>query len=255
MSVGGAAQARKKTRKRVMRTGHLAQCQCSASCRRHSIRGEAFCAYHLKAGCPTKSPLSGSEPAFDPNLWNSRAALRLTHNCFSYAMNVHDPNQLEKCNSENCSAPFHQPGSAAGYSGFTGEKPKTCSNMAARILGDNPNIQMSRFTQRCPRNTSKIALVVDQSDDYHFLRQDSNGWWSQKSGARPVTNKDAGGHKIWNPQLCDLDYRKDNSNLNYDIFCGYMCVPRRQRLHLKVGGGRTRRRSRTIRASRRQRQS
>jgi hypothetical protein len=154
-------------------------------------------------------------------------------------MNVNDPKQVSLCDANmNCNVGFHQPGSAAGYEGFTQKKPKTCSNMIARVLGDNPDIRMSTFEQRCPRKTSKIALVVDESDDYHFLRQDSNQYWSQKSGARPVTDKDASGHRIWNPQLCDLDFRKNDSNLNYDIFCGYMCVPRTKPLFLRVGGSR-----------------
>jgi hypothetical protein len=178
--------------------------------------------------------------------------LRETHNCFSYAMNVNDPKQVQRCKGkEDCNAPFHQPGSAAGYRGFLQNRPKTCPNMISRILGDNPNIQMSTFDMKCPPRTSKIALVVDESDDYHFLRQDSTGFWSQKSGARPVTNLDASRHKIWDPQLCDLNFSNHEGVLNYDIFCAYLCVPRTQHLWLRVGGGakpfrttRTRRRRR-----------
>ena len=196
--------------------------------------------------CPVKSQESGWEPAYDPALWNKKFQLQETHNCFSYAMNVNDPKQLENCKKEDeCDVPFHQPGSAAGSIGFNSNKPKTCPNMVKRILGDNPNVQMSAFNEKCPNKTSQIALVVDASDDYHFLRKDKGGYWSQKSGARPVTNLDAGGHKIWNPQLCDLDYTKNGTNLNYDVFCGFMCVPREQPLYLRVGGGKTRRRAQT----------
>lgn len=118
-----------------------------------------------------------------------------------------------------------------------GSRPKTCPNMIARILGDNPNIAMATFPVKCPKGTSKIALVVDESDDYHFLRQDTTGYWSQKSGARPVTNLDASKHKIWNPQLSDLNFSNHEGVLNYDIFCGYMCVPRDRPLYMRVGGG------------------
>jgi hypothetical protein len=120
--------------------------------------------------------------------------------------------------------------------------------MIARILGDNPNIKMTTFEAKCPPRTSKIALVVDESDDYHFLRQDKGGYWSQKSGARPVTNLDASKHRIWDPALCDLNFSNHEGVLNYDIFCGYMCVPRTQPLYMRVGGGganQTRRRSRS----------
>jgi hypothetical protein len=100
------------------------------------------------------------------------------------------------------------------------------------------SFKMTTFEERCPKKSSKIALVADASADYHFLRQDSNQYWSQKSGARPVTDRDASGHRIWNPQLSDLDFRKNDSSLNYDIFCSYMCVPRTKALYMKVGGTR-----------------
>jgi len=192
--------------------------------------------------CPRKSPLTGSEPAYDPERWNNTTELRETHNCYSYAMNVNDPRQIAECKGKkDCDAPFHQPGSPAKYPSFRSDKPKTCPNMMMRLIGDNPNLIMTNFETKCPAQTSKIALVVDQSDDYHFLRQDKNGFWSQKSGARPVTNLDANKHEIWDPALCDLDFRNEGV-LNYDIFCGYLCVPRTKSLFMRSsGGGKTRR--------------
>jgi hypothetical protein len=113
--------------------------------------------------------------------------------------------------------------------------------MMMRLIGDNPNLIMTTFEAKCPKKTSKIALVVDQSDDYHFLRQDKNGFWSQKSGARPVTNLDASKHEIWDPQLCDLNYSRNEGVLNYDVFCGFLCIPRTESLFLESSGGGTRR--------------
>ena len=114
--------------------------------------------------------------------------------------------------------------------------------MFARIKGDNANIMIGSFKKACPTGFSKIALVIDQSDDYHFLRQDKGGYWSQKSGARPVTNLDANGHKIWDPQMCDLNFSRNEGVLDYDIFCGYMCVPREKPLFMRISGGGSRRR-------------
>lgn len=108
--------------------------------------------------------------------------------------------------------------------------------MVARILGDNPSIKMTTFTATCPKETSKIALVVDADEDYHFYRQDTNGMWSHKPGGMPVTNLDALGRPIYDPALCSRNYDKDGSKLNYETFCGYMCVPRDKPLHLKTGG-------------------
>ena len=222
---------------RLKRTGRKNQCQCSMTCKMESLPGEAFCAVHMSK-CPRISPLSGCEPDYTPERWNKKIEVRETHNCFSYAMNVNDPKQLARCRGvKECDAPFHQPGAAAKYPPFTSDKPKTCPNMIARIKGDNANVMLREFEQKCPSGYSKIALVIDQSDDYHFLRQDSNGFWSQKSGARPVTNLDANAHRIWDPQLCDLNFSRKEGTLDYDIFCGYLCVPRNKPLFMRISGG------------------
>ncbi len=197
-----------------------------------------YCRQHQHT-CQSGSPLTGAEPDFDPSLWNKRRDFRETHNCFSYAMNVFDPKQVARCKGKKtCEAPFHQPGAAAGYGRFTEDAPKTCPNMLARIFGDNPNVSMTDFESACPPGASKIGLILDESDDYHFLRQDSNGYWSHKPGARPVTNVDAYGHLIRNPRLANYNYASNtDSSLNYDIFCSYMCVPRNRPLYLRISGG------------------
>jgi hypothetical protein len=229
----------RNTRK-ITKTGTKGRCQCIISCRNPSITGKHFCEFHMNK-CPRISPLSGFEPNYEPKRWNADRSIRETHNCFSYSMNINDPHQIKLCadNSEDCEAPFHQPGSPSGYHGFTSKKLKTCPNMIARILGDNPDIRMTTFESRCPVNTSKIALVVDPKEDYHFLRQDSNMLWSQKAGGRPVKNVDAAGHTIWDPQLSYLNYNSGETTLNYSIFCAYLCVPRIKKLYLLPGGGKS----------------
>ena len=219
-------------------TGGRHQCQCDINCPNLAPRGQAFCEEHI-GGCPRESPLTDSEPAYEPNRWNLFKAFRETHNCFAYAMNVFDKRQVAKCkDKKKCEASFHQPGFASGYSSFSEDAPKTCPNVMARIFGDNPAIEMTDFTSQCAPGTSKVALIIDESDDYHFIRQDRNRFWSHKPGARKVSNLDAGGNRIWDPKLANYDYVKNGgSNLNYNVFCSYMCVPRGVPLYLKAGGG------------------
>jgi hypothetical protein len=194
----------------------------------------AFCYVH-RLYCPRKSPLTGWEPKYEPDRWNKKNEIRETHNCFSYAMNVHDPKQIEAClKSKNCNVPYHQPGSAAGQPGFKSDRLKTCSEMIVRILGDNPSIKMATFTDKCPAQTSKIAIVVDPDEDYHFYRQDSSGYWSHKPGGMKVTNKDQSGLPIYDPRLANR--RDKEGRLDYNVFCSYLCVPRTRHLHLKIGG-------------------
>jgi hypothetical protein len=194
--------------------------------------------------------MTGWEPKFDPRLWNDKKQHRETHNCFAYAMNILDPKQIRDClASKECNLPFHQPGVVGGYKGFNSVTPKTCPDMIGRIVGDNPSIRPITFEEKCPDQTSKIALVVDEDEDYHFLRQDSNGWWSQKGGAKPVTNLDAGRRPIWDPALSDSNWTNSLGPLNYDVFCGYLCVPRVAPLKIRTGGGR--RKTRRLREKRR----
>lgn len=189
------------------------------------------------------SPMTGWEPKYQPELWNQDQN-RLSHNCFAYALNILDPRQVKRCKETNsCSVPFPQPGLAGGYDNFKAKNPKTCPDMTTRILGDNPSIRPTTFEEKCPAGSSKIALVVDEDEDYHFLRQDDTGWWSQKGGAKPVTIFDAGGHFIWNPELADNNWTNNSGVLNYNVFCGYFCVPRTKPLFMRTSGGGRKRRS------------
>lgn len=225
-----------KTKKVLQKTGKKNQCQCSESCKNSAMSNSPFCSVHQKE-CERTSPLSGYEPDYDPEFWNNKYNIKETHNCFAYAFNVNDPEQMSKCKDKNCNIPFHQPGMASGYEKFKSEKIKTCPNMSARLFGDNYNVKMTTFKDKCPVGTSKIALIVDEDEDYHFLRQDSNKMWSHKPGARKVTDLDASGKKIYDPALADYNYKKtENGYLNYDNFCGYMCVPRITPVRIKSGG-------------------
>jgi hypothetical protein len=94
--------------------------------------------------------------------------------------------------------------------------------MIARLLGDNPGLKMTTFETKCPAHTSKIALVVDPDEDYHFYRQDNNGLWSHKDGWKLATNKDAKGKLIKSPETANRGY--------YNLFCGYYAVPNLDKL-------------------------
>ena len=225
----------RKIKKHIQKTGHKHQCQCVGSCKNKTLKHRSFCKKHMKH-CNRYSPLSGYEPKYDPDFWK-KYYIKETHNCFAYAFNINDPKQIHKCKTKDCDIPFHQPGMASGYPKFKSSKPKTCPNMMARILGDNPDVKMTTFNAQCPAGSSKIGLIIDENEDYHFLRQDSNGFWSHKPGGRHVTNKDASNKYIYDPALADYNYKKNiNGYLNYDTFCSYMCVPRISPVRIKTGG-------------------
>jgi hypothetical protein len=199
---------------------------------------------------------------FEPDVWN-QGIITKVYNCFAYAFNIRDRIQEEKCKStDKCYVPFHQPGSISGWPPINEKLSKTCPNIIGRIMGDNIMIVPSAFELKCPVNTSKIGLMVDPKQDYHFVRQDAPkrkkqhgkhktnadiGYFSGKSGEFPVTNLDAEGHKIFDVELANFDYETVSDNLKYTEFCGYFCVSRKI-VFAAVGGRRvTKRKSKNAR--------
>lgn len=223
-------------------------CQCDPNCKRPVKHGDTFCAYHTTKGCPVKAHLSGAEPAYDPNVYNSDNAVKWSHNCHAYALGVYDKNKIEKCRNDN-KCEFPVAGRIAGHERYRGKMGKTCSDVLGRTWSEVPTGYMTNFETRCKPNFSKIAVVVDEDQDYHYYRQDNNGWWSHKPGARNVTNKDATGAHIWNPKLASRYYPRENdedTDLNYDSFCSFMCIPRDKPIEL-AGGKRKEKRKRKTR--------
>lgn len=179
------------------------------------------------------SPTSGHEPKLNMAIWNRINPLKESHNCLSYAMNAVDPKIVKKCkDTAGCPIGFHQPGYASGSESFADQKEKGCGDMVSRIWGDNPDVNATTFDKRCNKNTSKIALIVDPRRDYHFLRQDPDGYWSHKPGSMNVTRLDASNRPIIRPDRALFIYKNYKDPLKYTKFCGYFCVPRNKPLHL-----------------------
>ena len=186
------------------------------------------------------APLSESEPPYNPDRYNQDPKVQDVHNCWDYGMNVVDPDQLHQCDgSPGCEARFHQPGGTKGLSKILQEtRGRTCKVVDYLMRQDVPELKRSTFKAKCPVGKSKIALVVHPGEDYHFYRQDADGWWSHKDGANKVKRFDAEGQPIWNPKTAARDYRPRGSFLNYKDFCGYYCAPRRKTIKLARGGSR-----------------
>jgi hypothetical protein len=224
----------RRTRKK---TG--ARCQCTPSCKNPPLKNSPFCAVHIKF-CPRRSPLSGYEPKFDPDSYNKHLGVKEALNCFAYAFDYRGLPKRGDCTKDSCPVPFPQPGRASGYPKWSKVKGKRCPDLMGRLFGDVPDLKVATFEKRCPKKYSKIALVVDEDEDYHFYRQDSNGYWSHKPGATDVTHIDATGRPIYDPQLASRLY--PGSGLHYDQFCSYMCAPKTRKLHFRRGGKRSTRR-------------
>lgn len=228
---GGGTPAPKKPR---------TTCQCMDNqtgngCQQSPIEGSLFCREHQ--GCPG-SPKSGSEPTYDPDRYNADPAVYKSHNCYSYGMNVIDPVLVAKCRqTASCRKNFHQPGALNGdrYA-LDAASRRSCPVVEKLQQSDVPDIEKVGFYDRCSAGKSKIALVVDPGEDYHYYRQDDDGMWSHKDGSNKVKRFDALKRPIFNPAFASRDYRWQNSDLNYENFCGFYCVPRDHAVRLGQGG-------------------
>lgn len=210
-------------------------CQCSPDCSHPPLPNSPFCQGHQRK-CVRRAPLTGSEPSYDPNQYNRHRGIKESHNCYTYAFNYLNLPKEKQCTKTSCPLPFPQPGRASGYPKWSKVKGKRCPDLLARIMGDVPGSSPAMFEQRCPAGKRKIALVADEDEDYHFYRQDSNGYWSHKPGATDVIPHDATNRRIYDPELASRYYPK--SGLHYDQFCSYLCIPATRKHRLKRGGTR-----------------
>ena len=170
------------------------------------------------------SPLSGSEPCFEPEKWNH--TMKKTHNCYAYVMDLIRPDMDRK----------PQPGYSSGYGYLEDDDLRSCDKLYQRILSDNPSIHRVSFEQQCPMGYRKGFLAVDDSEDpdYHFYRLDSNGYWSHKPGETEATTLDGKKNKIWNPEEAD----RKGTDHNYTKPCTFFCYdPKKARISNKIQEG------------------
>ena len=155
-------------------------------------------------------------PKYDPDMWDLSTVEHEKNNCYTYAVinDLEDDIIVKRQPGEKCGLKFEY----------------DCKNLEEMIKCDFPEItKIDTIDSYVPCNHYRIALVLDKSGeflDYHFYRQDLDGYWSHKTGHDPISNVDASNKKILNPQYIDRNYDKENNDrFNYDVFCGYYSVP------------------------------
>ena len=155
------------------------------------------------------SPLSGSEPNYDPDSWNKNSSIKSSHNCYSYALG-----KIVKGLSSKA-----QPGYSSAFNHID-DNNFTCSSFKKRLKKDSPGSYIETFDKQCMPGFYKIFLALDVGEDYHWWRQDNNKYWSHKPGYSEVVNIDAKDEKIKNPVLASRDY----GYLNYKTPCFFACI-------------------------------
>lgn len=153
------------------------------------------------------------------------------NNCYAYACDI-------------ASNTFAQPGRIHGHlitHGFTGESVQKFAEEDGLMTVSNQPISMEELAERRKSLPPghMVALLYSKPDqahgwpgDYHWVRQDNDGSWSQKDGGDAVTDFDFAGHAIQDPARANWVVnqgpisQQDPSDLyiGYD-FQAYMFVP------------------------------
>lgn len=159
-------------------------------------------------------PLSWSELDYNPSEW--KGIVEKNNNCYDYAINnqvIPGTNELyfkqqpgEYANSE-CDMPYNKDNLVRAV--------KADFNKYNTVYSTNLIFKEVQRYEKCPEGTYKVALVVSSSD-YHWYRQDSDGYWSHKRGLLPVEKRDYSNDVITDPYIADRG--------NYTNFIGYFAV-------------------------------
>ncbi|KAH3813599.1 uncharacterized protein LOC127836350 [Dreissena polymorpha] len=131
---------------------------------------------------------------FAPENWNY-ASVQRRNNCYNYATNM-------QTNT------FAQPGRASGRR-YTQTTPQDV--YAASLRDGLTPLSIPDAGREC-----LIALVIWPGEDYHYLRLDNDGTWSQKSGRTRARNTDDSGFTITDPRMADTG--------PYTVFAGFLGV-------------------------------
>ncbi|WP_313339565.1 hypothetical protein [Sedimentibacter sp.] len=154
-------------------------------------------------------PTSGWELPYNPSFWNSSSVKPYT-NCYCYALNV---------------VTVWDKGMNPGYLSGKTLLPENLSTsiLETYIKADMPYIESYTKwnnigeTSTPAAKSYKVGMCFAPGRDYHFYRQDDDGYWSHKRGASDLIFWDASQANIVNPRTCDRNY----SSVNYSTWCGF----------------------------------
>jgi hypothetical protein len=175
-----------------------------------------------------------SHPSYEPGLWNDGGMIQTSTNCYAYACNDrvgHRPAVFELDEDDEFVVKDYftpQPGHYGAHKGFTAKSgPSGTAKQRRKVQpgftgpGVRFDVLQDDFARRQDDKTRRakltpfllnknqdpvnvpgyylIALVVC-GEDYHWLRQDENSYWSHKPGLSAVKDTDDDDDYIWDPR-------------------------------------------------------
>ncbi len=158
-------------------------------------------------------PLSGYELDYNEDIWTGTAQL---NNCYGYALN----NQVEPgTNDIFLGMPGAYSNTALNTFGKEDIKRAVSNDFAKYNFTYGRNLifkEVGKY-EVLPEGTYRVALISGPLD-FHWYRQDSDGYWSHKLGITPVKRTDDIGNFIVDPEICARD------RVKYPNFLGYYAV-------------------------------
>lgn len=152
---------------------------------------------------------SGSEPNYNPSIWNNDYDIRETNNCYSYALDLQveshiNPGQVGCTYYSRVHDEWNNLSEYLTEYNIVDMVEKDSQPGALFDYGFNFG-QIDKDDQILP-GAYRIALVFDLCSDhrdYHWYRQNPDGSWSHKPGNGKVRDFDFDGNPIMDPQFCN----------------------------------------------------
>lgn len=165
--------------------------------------GESFNKPYNSSNCPILKA--------NDNVWEQNDAQKF-NNCYAYAFEDLDTNRKFK----------PQPGLKSNKKHIKASV-YSCKKFIENIISDYPGSTFHKTLPECRNCRRRIFLALDNTGpkkDYHFWRENSDGFWTHKPGSGPVLHTDGDGKKITNPLYSNRNF----GNYNYNLACGFFCI-------------------------------
>jgi len=166
---------------------------------------------------------SARNHVFNSNPYTTNASASCSHVVGPDTAPVYGPDTddagcfITECSNNNCynygndvvTNTFAQPGRGTGHKWVS----DNCSSVTAGAKSDGLVWAGTTLPTAEPTRGHYVAMLIWPQTNFHWIRMDSNLYWSHKPGSTPVRNVDDDGNKIHDPSKANF--------APWTQFCGY----------------------------------
>lgn len=186
-------------------------------------------------GTFAKMPTSGcgDEPDYEPDPWNKNPEIKESCNCYAYACNDRrvfpvdgkwpEPGSpYDEDSKIRCPTLFSKTISDTGGKASSCDEPCKCGSYKVMVYVGGS------FGR--DRDGNVIRKSINPNSDFHYYRQDGDGFWSHKPGQTDVTDRDGSGNLIIDPRSSNREFCRPaawgQECTEYRKLCGCVCLPK-----------------------------